>query len=236
MRKLFSILLLAIISSCTNNNKFADTSSNDSTITASGSTPVPSITNYDYKQFKNVKENSTVAFEDLKVKVSTVALSNQWTFDSYSDEWHYRSAERGDKFIVVKLSITADNKDPLLPAVSLYKIENGKMFWMSDLEYKFVRWQDFATYLGNYADYKNDFAHTATIPFTLADSFSEKLLNDATIIVVVHHKGCYQRQYDRFGNPPVSYVQKDFTAPNALDPAEAGKSYSVIKIFNKQKL
>lgn len=191
----------------------------------------------DIKKFKELKEKTSVAFGDITVKVKSIGFSSEWVFDAYGDEWHYRKAERGDKYLVAKFSISSKVKDPLLPAVSVYKVIDGNIELVGQLEYKFSRWKDFGTYLGNYADYGNDFAQTETISFSNGLSIPESDFKGIPIIVVIHHNGCYMRYVERFDTPPVTYSESNSCeVPKFINLSEAGKSYTVIKVFNRDKL
>jgi len=66
----------------------------------------------------------------------------------------------------VSTSITSRIKDPALPPIAAYKLDStGSLTLIGVLDYRFYQWKDYGAYLGNYADYDNDFAHVATIPF-----------------------------------------------------------------------
>jgi hypothetical protein len=190
---------------------------------------------FDYEKFKDLKENSLASFGDLKVKVKSCSISNEWAFDSYGDEWHYLKAERGDKYIVCKISVSSKVKEPALPPICAYRVLQTGLDFIGQLEYRFSRWEDYATYLGNYADYGNDFSQTETIPFSTGLSVLAEDLNTAPVIIVIHHLGCYNRSESRFDSPPVSYYKGPCNLPETLDPSDAGKSFTVIKVFNRNK-
>jgi hypothetical protein len=115
-------------------------------------------------------------------------------------------------------------------------MQNGVLNLLGTLEYRFVRWEDYATYLGNNADYGNDFAHTKTIRFSAGIQVSNDDINDKAVFLVIKKVNCFTRRNDRFGNPPVSYVEQECGARQQLGIDDFEKEYEVVKVFNQNKL
>ncbi|HHT23654.1 MAG TPA: hypothetical protein GXZ87_10190 [Bacteroidales bacterium] len=186
--------------------------------------------------FKILKESSSVNTGDVTIKFNSVTTGQQWVFDNYGSEWRYRSAERGDKYVLSRVAISSENKDPNLPPVAVYNIESGTLKLLGTMDYEFARWKDYGTYLGNYTDYGNDFAHTRTISFSLGLSVSNDILTNKAVFVVVKKENCFYRQYERFENPPVSYRSSGCNMKSSLTVDDFDNDYVLVKIFNKNKL
>ncbi|EKB61413.1 hypothetical protein [Bergeyella zoohelcum] len=186
--------------------------------------------------FKMLSESNMVSYGEIKMSFSSVTTGGRWVSNAYGDTYHYRDSERGNKMILAKLSITSKEKNPNLPPILVYKMIDGKLVYTDKLKYSFSRWSDYGAYLGNYQDYRNDFAHTSTIPFSCGVEISEEDLNTSSIFIVVKKKGCFFREEDRFGNPPVRYVEGTCGAKDILTVDDFDKEYHLIKIFNKAKL
>lgn len=186
--------------------------------------------------FKALKEKTSVSVEDVTVNFTSVNTGPQWIFDNYGREWRYRSAERGDIYLLSKISISSESKNPKLPPISVYKISNGSLSLIGTMGYEFSRWKDYGTYLGNNADFGNDFAHTKTIPFSCGLSLSKEDMNNEVIFVVVKNFNCFYRDYDRFSNPPVSYKSSSCGVKSTLTVDDFDSDYTLVKIFNKNKL
>lgn len=186
--------------------------------------------------FKVLTESSKVKVGDVQLSFASIATAGQYTFDRYGDEYRYRDAERGNKFVVARVSITADTKNPDLPPISVFKMSGGQLSLIGTLEYKFVRWEDYGSYLGNDADYGNDFAHTSTISFSCGLQVPNSDLDDEAVFVVVKNTNCFARNTNRFGNPPVSYVEGSCNVKQTLTLDDFDNGYTVVKIFNKGKL
>lgn len=188
--------------------------------------------------FKVVKEQKFFKTTGVKVVVKKPHIDRRWVFDSYDDYYHYRDAERGYRHVLASLSITADKgvNNPRLPGMGVYKISGDKLYLISSMDYKFIRWKDYGSYLGNYADYSNDFAHTATVRFKVGTSIKEEALKKP-LFIIAENRGCVDRSEDRLANPPVSYngYCTDLKDQLSLDDVTS-KKYSVLKIFNKNKL
>lgn len=162
--------------------------------------------------FKALKINNTFTHDETTVKLSVANLGKRWIFDSYGDEWHYRESEKGEQFITARVNVASKSKDPSLFGIGVYVADGEVLTKVGEFEYKFVRWDDYATYLGNYSDYKNDFAHSSNIPFSLGASITNEKLK-RPIYIVITNEGCHTRNYERFASPPVSY---SYSACNSL--------------------
>jgi hypothetical protein len=157
---------------------------------------------------KALKVSSTLVGDEATISLSGVSQTRRWTFDAYDSSIHYRDAEKGSAFIVARVKASSDNKDPGLPGAALYRSEGATLKRVALFSYKFVTWQDFGSYLGNYADYGNDFAHTNVIPMSIgADATLANLARP--LFVVATKEGCHKSQYERFSQPPVSYRESE---------------------------
>ncbi|WP_448245233.1 hypothetical protein [Pseudoxanthomonas mexicana] len=64
--------------------------------------------------FKALRANATFEGDDASITLKSTAISGQWSFDAYADEWRYLESERGQKYITAKASVSSQRKDPLL--------------------------------------------------------------------------------------------------------------------------
>jgi hypothetical protein len=186
--------------------------------------------------FKAIKENSSLKIGDVTIKFNSVNTASQWNFDDYGTEYRLRKAERGETYIVAKVSISAESKDPSLPPISVYQISNGSLKLLGTMGYEFVRWKDYGSYLGNYADYGNDFSHTKTISFNCGLSVSQTIMDKDPVFVVVKKVNCFNRTNKTYGNPPVSYTEGSCNIKSTLTVDDFDNDYYLIKVFNKSKL
>jgi hypothetical protein len=76
------------------------------------------------------------------------------------------------------------NKGPLLPAFYAYSISGDKLVLIDSFKLRFARWEDYATYLGNYNDNSNDFSKTGTIPFKVGIEVSDDVTKEPLLILV----------------------------------------------------
>jgi hypothetical protein len=186
--------------------------------------------------FKILKENTSVNVGAVTLKFNSISTGQQWIFDNYGNEWRYKSAEREEKYVLAKVSISSDNKDPELPPIGVYRMINGTLSHIGTMGYEFSRWDDYASYLGNNHDFKNDFSHTETISFSLGLSVSNESITNNAIFLVVKKENCFIRSTDRFDNPPVSYNSNDCNLKSSLSVDDFDNDYVLVKIFNKNKL
>lgn len=156
-------------------------------------------------QLESLKVQPVISTGDVQMSISSAKISRKWVFDSYDDTYHYLESEKDSKYVTAQVSVKSTNKSPDLFGVGIYYLDEGALWHLANFEYNFVRWEDYGSYLGNSADYSNDFAHSSEIKFTLGVSVLDSNLNKPTFIVATK-EGCNTRRYERFNNPPVSYI------------------------------
>ena len=183
--------------------------------------------------FAAIKASTKIKYDYLTLSFSDIQFKENFIFDSYGDRYHYRGAERGSKYLVVRVSITSEVKNPSLPRILAYALKDGELINITPLglTYEFRRWEDYGSYLGNNADYGNDFAHTSTINFNLGSQIEESKFKGFPIYVVMQKAKAFQRNEGRFNNPPVSYKADDYNYKDVLttqDLSDTG-DYVLIK-------
>lgn len=186
--------------------------------------------------FKILKNDYKIKIGKVIMNITRIDYRNRWIFDSYKNEYHYRDAERGEKYIVARVSISSEIKTPKLPPICAYKLTNGKLYLLGIFEYKFRHWKDYGAYLGNYADYGNSFAHTKTIRFTCGFQISNENIENNAIFIVAKNSNCFYRHERSFDNPPISYEKLDCKPKGVLSLNDFDKNYTLIKMFNRNKL
>lgn len=186
--------------------------------------------------FKALKEVSTVNIFYNKVSVGSFSVAKTFAFDAYDDSYFYKTADRGNKYISARITITSEEKDPKLPVFYAYTIDGDKLQYEGHFILRFARWRDYATYLGNYNDNGNDFSKTSTIPFKIGIEVSDKVASKP-LVILCRKQNCMIRNYDRFDNPPVSYsIGGGCTYDTTLTIDDLKKGYAVVKVLNKNKL
>jgi hypothetical protein len=155
---------------------------------------------------KALKVSSTLVGDEATISLSSASQTRRWISDAYDSSHHYRDAEKGSAFVVARVKALSENKNPALPGVALYRAEGATLQRVASFSYEFVRWRDYGSYLGNYADYSNDFAHTNVIPLSIGANATLANL-ERPLFVVGTKDGCHKRSEDRFRHPPVSYYE-----------------------------
>lgn len=89
--------------------------------------------------------------------------------------------------------------------IAAYVVDGDVLEKLANVDVRLARWSDYASYLGNYSDSRNDFAKSSKINFNLGVQISDEDLKRRPIFFVAQTTGCLERNFDRFGNPPVSY-------------------------------
>lgn len=180
--------------------------------------------------FKALIEQTTVKVDYNTVTYSSISVGSRFTFDAYDDRWFYKDADRGSKYVTMQMSVTSTSHDPALPELALYTISGDKMILEGTFDTEFARWRDYGAYLGNYHDSSNDFAKVSTVKFKLGLQVSNEKLSQPYAIVL-KKTNALTYHYDRFENPPISYIGSA-NYPPTLTLDNFKKSYVLIKRYN----
>ena len=156
--------------------------------------------------FKGLKINPNFSSGDTAIGLAATSVGKRWIFDWHGDGWKYLDAEKGRKFLSTPATVTSRSKDPALFGIAAYVADGATLKQVGMLRYRFSRWRDFGAYLGNHADFRNDFSHSARVPFTLGVDLGEDDLRRKPVYLVATREGCHTRRYERFAQPPVYYV------------------------------
>ncbi|WP_299114333.1 hypothetical protein [uncultured Winogradskyella sp.] len=179
--------------------------------------------------YKILKPTTRIEYGNLSLRFDKIWKGKRWSFDDYGYQYFLRDAERGNSHIMTRVSITSENNNPKLPPILVYKMDNGELKLLGVLGYKFRRWKDYGSYLGNTADYGNDFAHSKTIPFNCGLELSDDDLISGTIYVVLKKQGCFNRTKVNYGNPEIAYRQSLCNPKQILKVEDFESEYVLLK-------
>lgn len=187
--------------------------------------------------FYALKPTSAAKANDFIVKVESLTVGTRWTFDSHDTSYMYRDARRGKKFVLLKTTLVSTDKssDPYLPDIAVYRIEGKSMTRMEPMNFEFRQWQGHGTYIGLYHDFKNDFAHSASVAFNAGASIDEDVAK-TPFAVVLTDVLCHERK-TKIGQPEIEYRYRQECAAKSNLTAEDFKSgdYQILSFFNKPK-
>lgn len=159
-------------------------------------------------KFKYYSENQTVKMKSLTLKTFGYNFTNQFDFDRYDDSYHYRESERGNKYFSFDAVVSSEDKDPSLPLFYIYVLEAGNLTLISSssgMDYEFYEWEDFGSYLGNYADYSNDFSRTKSIRFDIGEEVKVSDYKGKEVYLLLSKNNTAYRS-TRIGNPEIHYT------------------------------
>ena len=182
--------------------------------------------------YKILKARKIIKQGNCKLTFTDIKLSSKWIFDRYDDSWYERKAERGKKYISSTVKIKSEINTPNLPPIYVYQLIDGDLKFKSAFYYKFYRWEDYGSYLGNYADYSNDFSRTETVKFTIGAEINIQDHNKYPTFIMVKKSNCVSKTFSKYDNPNVSYSNFNCTKDISLSPERAESDYHTIKIFN----
>ncbi len=179
--------------------------------------------------YKVLKPTTRVKYGDLSLRFDKVWKGKRWSFDDYGSQYFLRDAQRGNSHIMTRVSVTSENNNPSLPPILVYQMDNGELRLLGTLGYKFRRWKDYGSYLGNYADYGNDFAHSKTIPFNCGVELSNDDLKSGKIYVVLKKQACFNRTKVDYGNPEIAYRESSCNPKRILKVEDFDNDYVLLK-------
>jgi hypothetical protein len=187
--------------------------------------------------FYALKPTSAAKIGDFIVKVDSISLGKRWLFDSHGDSYMYRDSRLGQKFVLLKttLQTTDKNPDPYLPDIAVYRIKGKTMSRLEPMNYEFRKWQSYGTFIGLYHDFKNDFAHSASVAFNAGAGIDEDIAKTPFAVVVTAGL-CHERK-TRIGQPEIEYRYRYQCDAKKTLTADDFKStdYQVLSFFNKPK-
>lgn len=155
---------------------------------------------------KALPVTAAIVHADTQLTLTSLNVAKRWIFDSWGDGWRFLDAEKDKKLLVARMNISSKAKDPSLFGLAAYVADGQKLKRVGQMRYRFARWSSYGAFLGTQADYRNEFSHTWRIPFTAGVSVSDEELKRRPIFLVATSEGCNQRNYERFGQPPIFYT------------------------------
>lgn len=189
------------------------------------------------KGFYALKPTAAAKVGEFIIKVESVSLGNRWMSDAHGDQYLYRDARRGQKFVLLRTALQSTDKslDPDLPDIGVYQVQGKMMTRVAGFSYEFRRWSSYGTYIGLYHDFKNDFSHSSTVLFNAGASLDEE---DAKkpFAVVATGLFCHERK-KRIGQPELEYTARyECRAKDTLSTEDfSSGDYQVLSFFNKPK-
>lgn len=182
--------------------------------------------------FKAIKETLAVEIGYNKMKFSQFVISNEFAHDRYDDRYFYNTADRGNSYINLVMSVESSDKDPNIPQLAVYRISDGQMSFVSTFKTCHYSWSDYSCYLGTYHDNRNDFAKTSTVKFSLGCEVSDDIIA-SSFAIVCKKENKLTRFEDRFRNPPIYYkTYDDKFYPQNLSIEDFSNSYIIVKLYN----
>lgn len=177
-----------------------------------------------------LKPEKSYTAGDVGILINKVTTNKKWIFDNNNYDYHYREADKGSIFIVIDFTVKSKNKNPDLPVFVVGKSSKeglSTIVGISDI--KFPSWTNYGAYLGNYSDFKNDFAKRDTIRFTAAIQVPEEDYKSKKLFLFMPNINCASR-LEGSGSPPISYAT--FLCEEKIKDKEDLAISHLIKVFN----
>jgi len=153
--------------------------------------------------FKALKVDPTFGGE-TSITISSVTLAKRWVFDVNDIQSFQKESERGAQFVTAKVAAKSKSKKPSLLGIGVYVEDGNTLHLIGKMEYRFARWESWGHYIGAYADYGNDFAHSETVRFSTGVEIKDELIKKPLYIVATK-EGCHELEKRILVYPSVYY-------------------------------
>lgn len=153
--------------------------------------------------FKELKVNSTFGGE-TSITLSSVKIAKNWIFDVSDIQSFQKESERGAQFVTAEVAAKSKSKKPSLLGIGVYIEDGNTLHLIGKMEYRFAKWESWGSYMGVYADYGNDFAHSSTVRFSAGVEIKDELIKKPLYIVATK-EGCQELEKRILVYPSIYY-------------------------------
>lgn len=186
--------------------------------------------------FKALKDHSTIIVGSTKAVISSINIGNTFIFDNFGSEYRYMQADKNNKYVTGAMSITSEESNPKLPQCAIYIVDGNTLMYKASMKTRFARWDDYGSYLGNDADFNNDFSKVNTVRFKIGEQISIDE-SKQPFVIVMKKENVLERYHDSFSHPEYRYVgAADFKQSLSIEDFQEGGLYVAVKRYNFDKL
>lgn len=187
---------------------------------------------------KGLKPTRSFAVKTVTFTLDDASVKRRWVFDRAGIQVSYQEPTKGNTFVVADFSISTSDMSARLPQILVYRsTDDGVLQYQCRMGIQFYRWTDYGSYLGNYGDYRNDFAHSDTIRFSGACAVEESVCRSNALFIVVGNTPCFTRRSEQFRNPPVFYAADNCPSiPYKLDISTIDAHVQLAAVLNRRRL
>lgn len=166
--------------------------------------------------FKLLKDNAVVKTDMGTARFGSFRFGRTFVFDRVLDvdEYHYRTADKDDVYILVSMSFTSKEKYVTTPSLNAYLIKDGKLEYLSFFIQEYDYYNTYGAYIGNYSEDSHDFSKVSTVRYELAATISKED-SKKTIVIM---------------------VDEDKNKNKELTPEYVINNCKVVKVLNRHKL
>jgi len=183
------------------------------------------------KLFKTVKGTPTFTIEDVTVEGAKAYTSGRWVFDRRGKAKESLTAKSGTKYVVVDYTFKSKTKDPVLPPVALYSLEDDEAHMINGFATAFYQWESEETFSGAEDDKSNDPAVAESVRLTSGLAVAKSALRGKTLYVVMHKYPCFVRRPRTGASPPFYYEAFNCTLPAIATPGQLLEDFAIIKVL-----
>lgn len=202
----------------------------------------PPEVNWPRTMFASPKRKFSYRSGQGEATVTVTALEwkkRKWVMNRSGYQYQYREPDKGNYYLVFDFTVATKMHDPDLPAFHVARLANNQPVTVGYVPalIEFYKWDDYGSFLGNDADYGNDFSKSDSVKFTAAVELTPEQLSEPLFLIATK-EGCAPREEERFANPPVKYNIQGchFGLKDTASPDEFWARYQLVAVHNAAKI
>ena len=167
--------------------------------------------------YKVFRDNTSTSIGGFSFVTSGFTFGRTYTFDHVNDvgEYHYRTADKDNTYLLISLSLSTKNKNASVPNFCLFEISNGILKKISYMQEEYASWATYGAFIGNYSETSHDFSKVNTVNYKLG----------------------FEISIEQSKQPLLVIVNKDGSRPNeTLTIEDVNEKCLVVKVVNRNKL
>lgn len=167
--------------------------------------------------FKIFNDNSQGIVGEIKYSISAFSFNRTFEFGECSDvsEVSYRTADRDETYLQGSMSATSKSKNASAPDLALYRIEDGKLKFISSFVNEYASWTSYGAKIGNYSDDSHDFAKVSTIRYKIGALLNVEYLNVPLFVVI--KKDDSKSYYSDYDTLTLEQLKENFVVVKVLN-------------------
>lgn len=187
--------------------------------------------------FYTLREETSCTVRYNQIYFDQFEISDTYLYDKRADKISEKKAGPDSKYITGTVSIRSEIDESKLPTFYIYAAENDTLRLVNRMDVNFTSWESEETYKGSAPSPFNDRRiYKGFINFSVGGLLKKETIENATVFILMENQNTLERSKLANTTPPIKYVGSVRSAKTDLTIKDVVANYTVIKIFNQDKL